>query len=90
MSYRKSDQKRKAKGIKQECAGRSINIHRRVKKFTTGPGDKLYKRAPGAPEKMGPNIHIYARGGDINNSGAKLISHKKTPQRLRRQLRDRE
>jgi hypothetical protein len=55
--YRKSDQLRKARGIKQEGAGRSINIHRPAKKFTIGPGDKLYKRAPGAPKKMKANIH---------------------------------
>lgn len=53
VRYRKSDQIRKAKGIKQEDAGRSINIHGRAKKFTMGPGDKLYKRAPGGAKKDG-------------------------------------
>lgn len=65
VRYRKSDQERKAKEIKQECAGRSINIRGWAKKFTIGPGDKLYKRAPGAPKKMGPNIHCYAKEGKI-------------------------
>ena len=58
VRYRKSDQIRKAKGIKQEGAGRSINIHGRTKKVYNGAGRQIIQKGAGGAKKDETNYTL--------------------------------